>query len=70
MFWTVAIVAGRLTAYTNFVRRQTAVAVLVAVTILITARFVVRRAATFVGLRGVGSDTPAPSVHVTASTNF
>lgn len=69
MFWMVAIVAGRLTAYTNFVRRQTVVAVLVAITVLIAARFVVRRAAAFVGHRAVGSPTPAPPVHVTASTN-
>jgi hypothetical protein len=68
-FWIVAIVAGRLTAYTNFVRLRTAAAVLVAMAVLIAARFVVRRIAASLKAGVVGSDTPAPPAPVT-STNF
>jgi hypothetical protein len=41
-FWGIAIVAGRLTAYSNFVRRQTALATVIAVALLFAVRHVVR----------------------------
>ncbi len=39
--WGIAIVAGRLTAYSNFVRKQTAIAVLVVTLLLVGFRYVV-----------------------------
>ena len=39
--WGIAIVAGRLTAYSNFVRKQTAVAVVIALVILFGIRHLV-----------------------------
>ena len=60
--WAVAILAGRLTAYTDSVRRQSAVAVVVAVVVLLAARAVVLRVK---HAFGVGATT-----RVSTSTNY
>lgn len=45
VFWGIAVVAGRLTAYTNYVRIRTVAAVIVTLAILAAVRFVFLRAA-------------------------
>ena len=44
-FWAIAVTAGRLTAYSGFVRRETAVAVSVLLLVLLALRFVALRIA-------------------------
>jgi hypothetical protein len=67
-FWGIAVVAGRLTAYTNFVRIRTVAAVVVTVAILAAVRFVFLRstAALRVLTRPLAPAPPAPvqtSIH-------
>lgn len=44
LFWAIAVTAGRLTAYSGFVRWQTATAVVILTLILLAARYVFTRA--------------------------
>ena len=68
--WAVAILAGRLTAYTDSVRTQSAVAVVIAVVVLIAVRVVVLRVARSSGAGRTTGPEPAPHSRVTPSTNF
>ena len=68
--WAIAVLAGRLTAYTDSVRRQSAVAVVIAVVLLITARVVFLRVAKSFGAGRTTGTEPAPHPRVTPSTNF
>ena len=68
--WAVAILAGRLTAYTDSVRRESAVAVVIAVVALIAARVVFLRVARSSGAGRTTGTAPAPHPRVTPSTNF
>ena len=61
-FWVIAILAGRLTAYSGWIRRQTALAVLIAIVLLLAARHL------FTRFRG--SDKAAHQAQATASTNY
>ena len=67
--WAVAVLAGRLTAYTDSVRRQSAVAVVIAVVFLVAARVVVLRVARSFGTRETTGNEPAPHPRVTPSTS-
>ena len=60
-FWGVAIVAGRLTAYTSWVRWQTAIAVAIFVVVMLAARHIAARL--------FASDKSAQHAHATAPTN-
>ena len=68
-FWGIAVLAGRLTAYADFVQRQAAVAVLVAVVVLLMARVVVLRIVRYVRAPVTGQATRAPHARVKPSTN-
>jgi len=68
VFWGIAILAGRLTAYSNFVRKQTAVAVVVATAVLVAARYVVPAIARHAGWVLVGG--PARQMGAGASTHY
>ena len=68
--WAVAVLAGRLTAYTDSVRSQSAIAVVIAVVGLITARIVFLRVARSFGAGRTTETAPAPHPRVTPSTNF
>jgi hypothetical protein len=68
-FWGVAILAGRLTAYSNVVRRQTIVAVLIAVALLFVARFVVIAVAGRIGAHPSARQKSSAQAHVTTSSN-
>jgi hypothetical protein len=65
--WAVAILAGRLTAYTNFVRTRTAIAVGVAIVALFAIRYVVLLATG--GYQLSPSGKPSSHTRVPASTN-
>jgi hypothetical protein len=67
--WGIAILAGRLTAYTNSVRRQTIVAVVVAVAALVLIRFVALRVAYAFRNSAAPVAKGAPAAHA-ASSNF
>jgi len=67
-FWGIAILAGRLTAYSNFVRKQTLVAVLVAVCLLFLGGYIVRLANRHLHLSWPGR--AAAGTRITPSTNF
>jgi hypothetical protein len=43
LFWTIAVSAGRLTAYSNFVRVRTVVAIVIALAVMVVVRHVVAR---------------------------
>jgi hypothetical protein len=43
LFWTIAVTAGRLTAYSNFVRIRTVVAIFIALVAMVAVRHVVAR---------------------------
>ena len=68
--WAVAVLAGRLTAYTDSVRTQSAVAVVIAVVALIAARIISLRVARSFGAGRTTGTAPAPHPRVTPSTNF
>jgi hypothetical protein len=42
LFWAVAITAGRLTAYANNIRIESAIAIVIAVAVLLLARYLIR----------------------------
>jgi hypothetical protein len=62
LFWGIAILAGRLTAYSTFVRKQTAIAVVIATLLLFAARYAVLAVARSAGLLSVDRRTPHPGV--------
>jgi hypothetical protein len=68
LFWGIAILAGRLTAYSNFVRKQTAIAVVIAVIMLFVGRYLVLVVAKQVATSLPGR-SPAQS-HISPSTNY
>ena len=57
-FWGIAVLAGRLTAYENFVRRETVVAVVIATAVLLGARYIVLRVTKYISR----SPRPTPSL--------
>ena len=68
VFWGIAILAGRLTAYSNFVRKQAAVAVVIATALLFAARYVVLTVARRAGWAAAG--TAAPQAGADPSTHY
>jgi hypothetical protein len=69
-FWGIAVLAGRLTAYTDSVRWQTLVAVVITLVMLLGARHVVLRVATSIRARSPRSSPALPRAHTTTSTNY
>ena len=61
-FWGIAIVAGRLTAYSGWIRRQTGLAVLIATILLLVGRHLIARL--------WASDQSEHQAQATASTNY
>ena len=68
--WAIAVSAGRLTAYTDSVRRQSAVAIFIATVVLFAARYLVLRVARLATGRSPRPNPSAPHARVTTSTNY
>lgn len=69
-FWGIAILAGRLTAYTDSVRKETIVAVLIATIALFAARFLALRVYHAFSRPSIASAKATPQAHATPSTNY
>jgi hypothetical protein len=66
-FWGIAVLAGRLTAYTNGVRIQSTIAVAIAILVLLAARQLVLRIARYVRTPTIESE-PAAAVRTVRAT--
>ena len=69
-FWLIAVAAGRLTAYSNFVRWRTAVAIVITIVALFAARYVVLRVAKLTSGRSPRLNASTPRSRVTTSTTY
>jgi len=68
--WFVAVLAGRLTAYSNFVRKQSAVAVVVATVLLLAARWIVLAITRRSGVHILSADDAVSRVRTPVSNTF
>lgn len=68
--WFVAILAGRLTAYSNFVRKQSAIAVVIAAVLLLAARWIVLTITRRSGVHIMPADDTVSRVRTPVSNTF
>lgn len=68
--WAIAVLAGRLTAYSNSVRTETVVAVLLTTIVLFAGRYIVLRVTRALGARSPSPSPQVPQARPTPSTRY